>query len=255
MQDCSQLIPESERTEQPSEYGYESRDGLRLSQHSEQRRQEQRHPRHQYRRQNEEKQEYKHHIATVGASCNLHTVDPQERKKNLEEAKRFIDLAHEFKCPYIRVFPNNFPKDEEKNATMDRMAKGLLELADHAKGSNVSVLIESHGDLLWIEDLEKVISNGILLVPLRIGSGIRTKILDAFRLGIPVITTAVGIEGIGAKKDLHYYEATEADDYLKAIEYFQSNSDALFKMRIIAKQFFDDNFNLKVVVQSRIRKY
>ncbi len=91
-----------------------------------------------------------------GASCNLHIADPQERKKNIDEAKRFIDLAQEFNCPFIRVFPNNFPKEEEKNTTMDRIAKGLLELGDHAKGSNVSVLVESHGDLLFIEDLEKV---------------------------------------------------------------------------------------------------
>jgi sugar phosphate isomerase/epimerase len=92
----------------------------------------------------------------LGASCNLHVVDPQERKKNLDEAKRFIDLAQDFNCPYVRVFPNNFPKDQEKNATMDLIAKGLLALADYAKGTNVSVLIESHGDLLLIEDLEKV---------------------------------------------------------------------------------------------------
>lgn len=92
----------------------------------------------------------------LGSSCNLHIAEPQDRKKNLDEGKRFIDLAQEFNCPYIRVFPNNFPKEEEKNATMDRIAKGLLELADHAKGGNVSVLVESHGDLLFVEDLEKV---------------------------------------------------------------------------------------------------
>ena len=92
----------------------------------------------------------------LGSSCNLHIAEPQDRKKNLDEAKRFIDLAQEFNCPYVRVFPNNFPKEEEKTAAMDRIAKGLLELADHAKGSNVSVLVESHGDLLFVEDLEKV---------------------------------------------------------------------------------------------------
>ncbi len=92
----------------------------------------------------------------LGASCNLHISEPQDRKKNLDEAKQFIDLAQEFNCPYIRVFPNNFPKDREKGETMDLIANGLLELANYAKGSNVIVLIESHGDLLFIEDLEKI---------------------------------------------------------------------------------------------------
>jgi len=97
-------------------------------------------------------------FVNLGSSCNLHIADELERKKNLDEGKRFIDLAQEFICPFIRVFPNNFPKEQDRNATMDLMVKGLQELANHANGSNVSVLVESHGDLLTIEDLEKVMS-------------------------------------------------------------------------------------------------
>ena len=95
-------------------------------------------------------------FVNLGSSCNLHIADLIERKKNLDDGKRFIDLANEFNCPYIRVFPNNFPKGEEKSVTLDRITKGLLELADYAKGGNVSVLMETHGDLLFVEDLEKV---------------------------------------------------------------------------------------------------
>src|SRR6185436_2649440 len=95
-------------------------------------------------------------FVNLGSSSTLHFAEGAERQKNLDEGKRFIDLAHELNCPYIRVFPNNFPKEQEKNATMDLITKGLLELGDYAKGSNVKVLIESHGDLLAIDDLEKI---------------------------------------------------------------------------------------------------
>lgn len=95
----------------------------------------------------------------LGSSTNLHFPEGTERSKNLDEAKRFIDLAHEIKCPFIRVFPNNFLKERDKNATMDLMASGLLSLAQYAEGSNVSVLIESHGDLVHIDDLERVLKN------------------------------------------------------------------------------------------------
>lgn len=94
----------------------------------------------------------------LGSSATMHFAEANERKKNLEDGKRYIDLAQELKCPYIRVFPNNFPKDQDKNQTMDLMANGLLELGNHAKGSNVTVLIESHGDLIYIEDLQKVMT-------------------------------------------------------------------------------------------------
>src|SRR5579859_1653352 len=93
----------------------------------------------------------------LGSSANLHFPEGAERTKNLDEAKRFIDIAEEIECPFIRVFPNNFLKERDKKVTMDLMAAGLLTLAQHAEGSNVSVLIESHGDLVHTDDLEKVL--------------------------------------------------------------------------------------------------
>ena len=92
----------------------------------------------------------------LGSSANLHFPDGAEREKNLADAKSFIDLAQQINCPYIRVFPNNFIKGQEKNTTIDLIIKGLLELGDYAKEKNVSVLMESHGDVVKIEDLEKI---------------------------------------------------------------------------------------------------
>src|ERR1043166_8143326 len=83
----------------------------------------------------------------LGSSANMHIWDVAERKKNLDEGRRFIDLANQVNCPFIRVFPNSFPKDKGKNETMDLIAKGLLELADYAKESMVTVLMEKNGDL------------------------------------------------------------------------------------------------------------
>jgi len=92
----------------------------------------------------------------LGSSAAMHIADPAERQKNMDEGRRFIDLAQQLNCPFIRVFPNNLPKGQEKAAAMDRIVTGLLELADHAKGSAVSVLVESHGGLVKIADLEVV---------------------------------------------------------------------------------------------------
>ena len=92
----------------------------------------------------------------LGSGATLHFPESAERRKNMDEGKRFIDLAHELNCPYIRVFPNNFLKERSKEETMDLMAKGLLELGDHAKKSDVMVLAETHADLIVIDDLVKV---------------------------------------------------------------------------------------------------
>ncbi|MFL5787639.1 MAG: sugar phosphate isomerase/epimerase family protein [Flavisolibacter sp.] len=93
----------------------------------------------------------------LGSSATLHYSNEKDRQKNLDDGKRFIDLAEQVKCPFIRVFPNNFPKDQEKKATMELITSGLLELANYAKDSNVKVLLETHGDLIWSDDIKTVI--------------------------------------------------------------------------------------------------
>jgi sugar phosphate isomerase/epimerase len=92
----------------------------------------------------------------LGSSATLHFAEGAEREKNLDEGKRFIDLAQQINCPYIRVFPNNFPKGQERSATIDLIIKGLVDLGDYAKESRVSVLMETHGEVVKSEDLEVI---------------------------------------------------------------------------------------------------
>jgi sugar phosphate isomerase/epimerase len=87
-------------------------------------------------------------IVGLGASARLHLADPKLRQENLDEAKRFIDLAHQLNCPYVRVFPNNLPKDQDREHTIQLIIDGLKELGDYAKKTKVKVLLESHGEVV-----------------------------------------------------------------------------------------------------------
>lgn len=97
-------------------------------------------------------------IVDLGSSANMHLPDGADRDKSMDEAKRFIDLANEINCPYIRVFPNNLPKDVDKNITIEQISKGLIALGNHAKGTKVTVLMETHGDLVHIDDIVAVMN-------------------------------------------------------------------------------------------------
>lgn len=48
----------------------------------------------------------------------------------------------------------------------------------------------------YVRDLGPTMRGGIMLVPLRIGSGIRVKIMVAMAQGVPVVSTSVGCEGL-----------------------------------------------------------
>ncbi|MBA4168045.1 MAG: sugar phosphate isomerase/epimerase [Chitinophagaceae bacterium] len=92
-------------------------------------------------------------IAGLGASCELHYKDPSVRQKNLDEAKRFIVIAEKLGAPMVRVFPNRFLKDIPRDESITLISERLRELGNHAVGSGVRVLMETHGDLLLSDDL------------------------------------------------------------------------------------------------------
>jgi len=96
-------------------------------------------------------------ISDLGASTNMHEPDAAKRAKQMDEAKRFIELAHQLRSPYVRVFPNQMVKGEERKTTIDRIVAGLRELGDHAKGSAVTVIVESHGEFVTAPLLLEII--------------------------------------------------------------------------------------------------
>ena len=95
----------------------------------------------------------------LGSGSKLHFSEGAEREKNINEGKAYIDLAQQLNCPNVRVFPSLLPKDRDKDETMEFIAKGLMELGNYAKASGVMVLMETHGDLVWTHDIEKVMQD------------------------------------------------------------------------------------------------
>lgn len=87
-------------------------------------------------------------VVGLGASARLHFADAKLRNENLDEARRFIDLAQQLKCPYVRVFPNNLPKDQDREETIKLIISGLKELGEYARKKKVTVLLESHGEVV-----------------------------------------------------------------------------------------------------------
>lgn len=69
----------------------------------------------------------------------------------------------------------------------------------------------------FVDDLKEVVRGTIEIVPLRIGSGIRMKILEAARLGIPVVSTTVGAEGLPLRDGEDIIIADTPDSFVESI--------------------------------------
>jgi len=97
-------------------------------------------------------------IINLGSSANLHFAQEDKRKSNLDDAKRFIDLAEQLECPFVRVFPDDLPPDQTVEQTLDLIISGLVTLGEYAQGSNVTILLESHGKVVYKDMLLKIMA-------------------------------------------------------------------------------------------------
>jgi sugar phosphate isomerase/epimerase len=97
-------------------------------------------------------------ITDLGSSATMHHEDPQERARQLDEGRRFIDLAARLGVPYVRMFGDHVPEGESRDDVIRRVADGFRQMAEHAKPQGVTVLIESHGDFTHSADLERILT-------------------------------------------------------------------------------------------------
>lgn len=69
----------------------------------------------------------------------------------------------------------------------------------------------------WVGDVQPHFQQSrVMVVPLRSGSGMRVKILDAFARGVPVVSTRIGIEGIAAIDGTHLLIADSVEEFAAA---------------------------------------
>src|SRR5262245_44205430 len=87
-------------------------------------------------------------ISDLGASTKLGETDVTKRTAQIDEAKRFVDLAHELKSPYVRVFGGKLLKGQTMQDATERIIAGFRELHEHAKSAGVTLLIESHDEFV-----------------------------------------------------------------------------------------------------------
>jgi glycosyltransferase involved in cell wall biosynthesis len=65
----------------------------------------------------------------------------------------------------------------------------------------------------WVEDLWPLLDNArVMVVPLRFGAGLKGKITQALAVGLPVVTTQIGAEGLEDHEEEFLLVAEDAED-------------------------------------------
>jgi sugar phosphate isomerase/epimerase len=84
-------------------------------------------------------------IAGLGTTCEYQAADKALVKKNVEETKEWIKLAHDLGCSGVKVRPNGLPKGANLDDTLKQIGEALRELGEFGLGYGVHVRVEVHG--------------------------------------------------------------------------------------------------------------
>jgi glycosyltransferase involved in cell wall biosynthesis len=101
-------------------------------------------------------------------------------------------------------------------------------------------LVHLHG---FVDDLyAEIASHGVMVNPMVEGSGLKNKVLEAFACHLPVVSTSMGIEAVGARANEHYLQADDPAEFASAIIRCLDDADFSASMTTAARQFVEGHF-------------
>jgi GT2 family glycosyltransferase len=108
----------------------------------------------------------------------------------------------------------------------------------------------------FVEDIQPLFSSCALFVcPIRNGSGIRVKLLEAFATGIPVVSTTLGAEGLARVDGEFCALADEPDAFASKVVQLLQNAEMATQMARRARKEVVENWDSGIITQRLAEKY
>lgn len=91
--------------------------------------------------------------------------------------------------------------------------------------------------------------SAVSVIPLRVGGGTRIKAFEAMAMGIPVVSTSIGIEGLPVSAGEHYLRADDASAFAAAVIRMLQNHDMGTKLSERARALVESKYSNREVAR------
>jgi glycosyltransferase involved in cell wall biosynthesis len=141
----------------------------------------------------------------------------------------------------IWFMKNCWSKITEKNPEIK------LYIAGSSPDKKLKKIVENFKNIIllgYVENLEHYYSKcRVFIAPLRFGSGIKVKILNAMCRGIPTVTTPIGAEGIESTDMVHLGIAESPEEFIDKIDILLNEKTIWEKLRGNSKILMKEKYN------------
>ena len=97
-------------------------------------------------------------ICGFGSSASFH--DAANYENAIGEGKASIDVCERMGIPGMRVFGDRIPDGDGRDETLERVRNGIRTLCEYARGKNIGVWLEIHGNINTLENVGPIV-NGL----------------------------------------------------------------------------------------------
>lgn len=107
----------------------------------------------------------------------------------------------------------------------------------------------------FVQHLEEVMEGSVMIVPLRIVSGMRMKILEAASWNVPVVTTTLGAEGLPMVHNENCLIADSPDQFVREVERAITDSGLQQKLIKNSEELISEKFSKEYCGEIREQYY
>jgi glycosyltransferase involved in cell wall biosynthesis len=193
-------------------------------------------------------------VVSNGAGEDLLSIW-EERKKSQKEPQKIIIL---FQANFLwlqnteaainlveKVFP--LIKKMLPSAVCQIAGQKAGEKLRKIKKEGVEVIDLENDDIEGVKEAYRRAT--VFLAPLEGPGGTRLKILGAMAAGVPVVTTSVGIEGIGAKDGVHVLVRNNSEDLSEGVVRLVKNRELYQKIAQQARVLVEEKYSYKSIAK------
>lgn len=133
-----------------------------------------------------------------------------------------------------------------------------LQVAGKWRGECITQLASKYPELQlmgYVDDLSAFLKGSVAVVPIRIGSGMRMKILDAVSSKVPFVTTPKGVEGIDFQNGEDCLIAESPRDFACAVRILSADPQQQERLTAHAESRLREMYRPEQMLERRLAVY